>query len=458
MTKINKIVVATAVAGFASVASAAEHGPKVTLGGTLDTQMGYRSEKAKFDAIENSTAVSGGEFNAYTRSNMTDVNSVDIRRQKFAIVNDTQIKVAVDGQAKGVKYGGKIKLNSDTSVNKQGNGSIAQQTMAYVESNMGRLEGGNYTGAAEALAASAGNLARAAGGIDGDARYWVNQGMARKFVVAPTLPTYDDHDMVANAAKVTYYTPSYAGLKAGVSFTPDSQGHGTIAMQRTLAKKYHNPTLNIVDSMTDGYKNVVEGGIAYNGKFDKFGVKLSATGEAGSAKKFNNLGANDTDVAHRHNLRAFQVGALVNYMGFGFGGSYGDWGKSGAVKEIQRGTTTKAVGGKKTHRFWTLGANYVHSNFGASLTYLNSTNGRFIGSASGVNALAPAYATTNPAYSTQKGKASAVSFGVDYQVAAGFMPYAEVTHFSMKDKSQAATELKKKDTATVFLAGTKLSF
>lgn len=429
MYKKANFMVIGLVAGLAANASAAANAPVVTLGGTLDTQIGHQSQKRAFDV---------------------DLN--DHRRNSYGIVNDTKMRIKADGHAHGFKYGGLIVLNTDTSTSKQKETSVGRQTMMYVESCLGRLEAGSYVGAYDTMKVSGSTIARATGGIDGDWKYWVNTDVDSTFDPAtisglnilsykPTLPTSFDKSYEDNAAKITYYTPTLGDFKVGVTYVPDTEQHGTVTNLKGLTKSYaafSSTTYN----QTRSFTNVLQGGILYKHKFDKVGFSFSALGEIGDAKKVL-IGATTFD---RHDLRAYEIGAKLTYMGFGVAGSYGDWGKTGLFKTriTALGVATN-IASSKAGKYWTAGANYVRNCLGMSFGYLSAENGGFGADLSGVS----------PAYSPTKGKASLYSFGVDYKVAPGFMPYAEVTQFSLKDKTRGSAG---KNSGTVILAGTKLEF
>lgn len=398
------------VAGFASTAAAHPH-PTVTLGGHLDTQLGYRDQKPAFE-----TLTVGG------------TNPV----HKFAIVNDTKININVDGKGKnGLKYGGMITLNADTSNNKtnHANGStfsnsVGYTTMGYVQSKMGRLEAGTTTGAVEAMKVNASSVARATGGVDGDWRFWVNQNSnpagnknTLNYVMAPNLPTNADTGGEDKAAKATFYTPMWNGFKAGVSYIPDTEQHGTVALTQGVRKDRVTNTNN--DFNNGGYKDVFSGGIHYHAKMKGVKFVLSALGETGSAKNVNATGAK------REDLGAFELGGKVHYMGWTFAGSFGDWDKSG--------TTTGATGKQDAH-YWNVGAGYEHGAWGMSVGYFESEKGN-----GGAN----------------RAELQNLSIGVDYKLAPGFMPYAEVSFFDMDLKTGAANT---KNSGAVVLAGTKLVF
>jgi hypothetical protein len=432
------------------------HEPKgltVTLGGELDTQFGYRKQKSTYDTVQPGVTPAAADVD---------------KLHKFAIVNDTRIHVKAEGHAHGFKYGGKIVLNSDTSDNKYGwnpysgmtvegvdsnqNNKVGFETKVWVRNQWGHLEAGSTTGAYQALRVNAANYARATGGIDGDAQYWWNPLLFNNqagtsvwapeaFIINPNLPSNYVHGLDANAAKVSYFTPSYYGFKLGVSYTPDSEQRGSVSKTQSV---FRNRALT--PSLT-GYKNVWEGGLRYKGQFDKIGIRASLMGNAGDAKDYQSTGA--TGRVARDDLRAWEAGLALSYMGFTLAGSYADLDDSGTPKTLADGTTP--LTGKDDSNFWNIGLSYEHQAFAASVNYMESRRAPTVvrnGNIGMLNAIRVADSSN---------KFSNLSFGVDYKLAPGFMPYAEVSRFSMKE-GRSDTAARYKNSGFVVLAGTKLHF
>jgi len=210
-----KVILAAVLAGLTSSALAAEKGLTVTMGGSLDTQYGMRSEKN-----DNKFVYSSGT---------ADANK---KRQTSALVNDTKLHVKVEGKAHGMSYGGLVTLNSDTSENKYNTGTnnVGYETKVFAESFLGRLEAGSTAGAYNAMSVSANNIARATGGAGaGDAQYWTNPERNTDFVTSASFHTDSAAGKQQQAAKFTYYTPSYMGLKLGLSYVPDLNQKGSVA-------------------------------------------------------------------------------------------------------------------------------------------------------------------------------------------------------------------------------------
>ncbi len=427
----------------------APHGLTVTLGGELDTQVGYRKQSYTYDTD------TPGTFPRPAVVNKT---------HKYAIVNDTRVHVKAEGQAHGMKYGGKIVLNADTSDNKYSsspfsgndnttNNKVGFDTKVWVRTQFGKVEAGSTTGSYEALRISSVNIARATGGIDGDTQYWWNPfifntgvGAAltgERFIVNPNLPSNYVHGLDANSAKISYYTPSFMGFKAGISYAPDSEQRGTVSKTQSV---FHNRALN--PSLT-GYQNVWEGGIRYKGQFDKIGIKASLLGNAGDAKNYLTT---VSSLFARHDLRAWEAGAAFDFMGVTVAGSYGDWGRSGVSKTTD-GITPMT--GKRSGNFWNIGGSYECHKFGASVTYMQSRRGTIV---SRVVTVTPGSVASLISPTLSHNRLSLLSLGVDYKLAPGFMPYAEANWFSMKEGFVATDETRLKNRGVVVLVGTKLHF
>lgn len=451
MSKKVLTLTAAMVVGASSSALAAGDGLKVTVGGSLDAQVGVRNQKSAFN---------------YTNADATGGNKL----RKAALVNDTKLNVDVNGHKSGLKYGGKIILNADTSANKYGDTNVGYQTLTFVEHAAGRLEAGSATGAYDAMRVSGATIARATGGANGDAKFWWNPSIGSStqtitiggtptaytanklvvdnFIASPDLPSNYKKGKEDIAAKVTYYTPTYHGLKAGVTYTPDTEQRGTVfGTQNTLLNSK-------VNTLSDAYKDVWSGGFMFHHKLDKVHVKASLLGETGKAKDYAvgsdingtaTTAATPASLLKRHKLQAWEAGASISFMGFTVAGSWGDWGKSGL---------SKAVTASKKQRFWTAGAAYEHSHFAASVSYFESKRNADITNDTANVGTASIATLTNVNAPSQK-VAKVLSIGIDYKLAPGFLPYVEVSKFTLNDKTPTTGM---KNSGNIFLAGTKLQF
>lgn len=356
------------VVGFASAAAA--DAPRVTVGGFIDFQAAYTDEDG--------------------------VAGIDTDND-YGFRNDTEIHFSVDGKTDaGLGYGAVIELEADATNDTTDSGENADRTYVYLDGNWGRFELGTNTDAATALKVDASTIARATGGIDGD---WFRfaSPVAGAFIVRPDLPTAHGGTITPgeteNAGKVTYYSPSFAGLQLGLSFTPDTDARGQDTYGLT----------HVTTGLGGNQDNVVSGGLTYNRQFDQVALGLSATGEMG-----------DTSLVGGQDLEAYALGASVGFAGFSVAGSWGD-------VEANFGDGD----------YWTLGGAYDFGAFGASVSYLDSSNDVAGGSNDFEN----------------------LAFGVDYALAPGLTPYAEVSLFEY-DGIAAADD----NDGTVFIVGTQLAF
>ncbi|KIE05540.1 hypothetical protein NF27_DP00840 [Candidatus Jidaibacter acanthamoeba] len=421
---MNKFITATILGLFPLTALAGDDfgGLKLKLSGSLNTQAGHVQQK-KYFRYKTPGKADSGKLNS------------------SSIVNDTKIKIEVDGDYNGLKYGGAIKLYADTSKAKNGSKDIADNVMTYVESGFGRIEAGSHGGATDKMKVSAVSVAKATGGIDGDYKFWIHgntsQLEANPDPVKPEYESYEDifvsdpylavgTEITSKANKISYYTPSFNGFKAGVSYAPDSEAKGTIENAKKHTRKNDRGL---------GYTNIVELALQYEQTFDDLEFNTSFLYQHGKAKKYIVNGVEKG----RKKLNAWEVGALIRYQNFAVAGSYIDWGKTGA-------TTAKLAGQKYGASLWNVGAAYETDKFGASVTYYESKRGATVSWNSGSGKFSDNLAS-------EYNKLKVLSLGVEYKLAQGLMPYAEATHFK-HDRAGTVKDNK----GQVYLAGVKVSF
>ena len=387
----------SAVALFAGVAHAEDaSAPKVTLGGVSVFEGGWASQDKKTTL---------GNTSSHPTSFFTD-NTVIVK---------------ADGKTSlGLGYGAEIDLEADTSADSQKAGVNAKRTFVYVDGKWGKLQGGSDLGVTNTMKVDASEIARASGGINGDFYRYLNAPSTGLTRVIATPNLYLDYgagvfgdQSKEGLNKISYYTPRVYGVQAGVSFLPTTNA-------TSYGQTINN--LNVVGTT----KNTVLGAINYDNKFGAVGVKVGATGEYGKAD-------NATVAANQvHDLKTYQAGAKVSYMGASLAGAYGHLGDSLELKTITNANSTY---------FWDLGAAYETGPFGASVTYLKSSvaNGT----------------TTVGKVATNNGKNSFsnISVGADYKLAAGLKPFAEV-NFVKYNPTGTVNDNK----ATIGIVGTQLQF
>lgn len=367
---MKKFLIGTsALISAAMVATAAQaEDPKVMVGGVIDFQAGHVSEDN------------------------------DAGRRAYGFRNDSEVTFSVNGKAdNGLGYGAVISLEADVTADANNEGLNASRTYTFLDGSFGRFELGSNSGAPEALAVEADNLARGTGGIDGDWVFFATPTGA-SFITTPALPS--EHGSTAlfndestfNANKLTYYSPRFSGFQVGLSFTPDLEDRGQLVTRG--------------DAGT-GFGDIFGAGLNYEGQWDNIGIAAALTGEMG-----------DADTSAVEDIRAWNAGTVLSFSGFSFGASYGDWDDSGNTSNSESD-------------YYTLGAAYDFGPFGASVTWLDS-NVEVAGVDNDFDNLA---------------------IGADYALAPGLTPYAEVSFFDA-DASGAALD----NDGTVILLGTELAF
>lgn len=418
----NILLTTTALATlFAGVAAAHvektikdSEGLSVSFGGSLEGQAATRSQASKY----------------------TNDQGITPANKNVAFDTIAAIHASVKNKtAEGTTYGAQVGVLTTTQSQQPAGSSALDRTFLFIENGeVGRFEFGSNNGVASTMRTGADSIARATGGIDGDWSNFVvfSNSNNQQFIAAPTtyLTNYQNSGAQLfegdeKSRKVNYYTPEYKGFQAGLTYTPDVRNSGQddiTLLNGSTATGYNSPT----------GKNAFSIGLSWKGEFDKNqSLKVSAVGETSTVRK----ASTDTNTYYKYQSGIF--GAEYAYEDFSVAASYGNQGKSGFAKTITTGSAVK--GGS----FWTLGAAYVQGPVGASLTYMNSK------------------LNTNTL--------NLVSLGLDYQVAPGLLPYAEVTYFNIKGKhlyiapkatAPAATNnaIVYKNKGTAFILGTKLMF
>ena len=328
-------------------------------------------------------------------------DDLDGNQRSHSFRNDTEVSIRVDGKSEaGLGYGAVIDLEADVSADVNGEGLNAARTYVYLDGNWGRFELGSNEGPAETMRVDASSLAAATGGIDGDWVFFANNAVGG-FITTPSLPLAHgsvnilNDESVDNANKITYYSPRYYGFQLGAAYQPDSGDRGQITQS--------------FDNAIGQFGETVDLGLNYEGTYRTASFAAAATAQFGDAE------------ANQEDLTAYNVGALVGYKGFHIAGSYGDW--EGSVDTINLANNAEGD-------YYTAGIGYDFGPFGASVTYLDSS-----------------YEVGG----TENDFENIVA-GVDYKLAPGLTPYAEVSVYEFDPQVGADND------GTVVIVGTQVAF
>jgi len=286
---------------------------KLGLGGFMKAYAGYATQE---DSYETATSTS------YSR---------------FDVKQDSEIYI--QGSTKldnGLTVGMQVQMETDKS---NGNGAIDWSYLYLTSASMGRLAIGNVGDSASQMmhnAPEAGNSVN--WGVTASVREWV----AKPANVVTFAFPFDAED----DAGVTYITPSFAGFKAGVSYTPD-----------TAATSH--ATIGTPDHSSGGQDSKIGASVAYDAKFD--GVSIGA--DVARWKYDDNSATQNSDASSTQT----RFGLNVGFAGFTVGGSY--------MKSSTKNPTTVSnvmLTNNIDGKIWEVGARYATGPYGISLSYLKS--------------------------------------------------------------------------------------
>jgi len=294
---MNKVLLGTtALIGAALLAGPAQAQLEVTVGGYTAFQAGYFDNEA--------------------------ANSSDRDFQ-----SEAQLTVNADGTAdNGLQYGAKVVLETSTS-----DDANADETSIYLAGTWGRVELGDDDGASElGVTAPTVGIGQINGSYD-DFVTAADRGHTLNDRGDANFKPLDSDD----STKITYYTPSFSGFQAGVSFTPEvgSNGEGVV-----------------FSDLTSDFSDSWETAVRYTGEFSGVGVVVGG--------QYNFADSTDATV---EDINAWGLGAKVAYNGFTFGGGYTDNGDSGATVGLANADSSS----------WNLGLTYEQGPWGVGISYLD---------------------------------------------------------------------------------------
>src|SRR4051794_26407537 len=221
---------------------------------------------------------------------------------------ETEIVVRADGKAdNGLPYGAKVELQNSTptKTGSAASGVGTDEASVYLAGTWGRLELGDFDGAADTLAIYAPLVGIEQ--IDGDAYDFLNNkpttGTRAGFQLGglpnggSVVKTPDSGD----STKIMYLTPRFAGFQAGASYATQngSEAQDVVPFKTTA---------------TGGYKDFWEAGINWTGDFSGFSIAAGATTTGATGTTVNNT--NGLSLA---DFWTWQAGAQVGYAGFKVG-------------------------------------------------------------------------------------------------------------------------------------------
>jgi outer membrane protein OmpU len=347
-----------------------------------------------------------------------DNNVVNGTHREFQL--ESEIVIKADGKAdNGLLYGTKVELqNSTGGAGPTGVGT--DEASVYVGGFWGRVELGDFDGAADTLAIYAPLVGVES--IDGDYVDFVTvtgTGTRTGFALGnqpwnSTTGAVKAPDS-SDATKIMYLTPRFAGFQAGFSYTPEN---GNEAQSVVGVKN------------TSNYSDFLEFGLNYAGDFSGVTVAASATGTSGNGK-------GTTGSLALKDFTAWQVGGQVGYAGFKIGGGYVDAENFNVPVRTSSGD----------QHAWNAGASYTTGPIAVGVTYMDAEGYKAAPAIVG-GALTGTYAEKYELYGVSGA----------YTVAPGLVLQSDLMFFDEDLKRNAAATTKVGNDGYVWVVSTRLNF
>ncbi len=196
----------------------------------------------------------------------------------------------------GLRYGFRAEVTVRNQAGSRAAGDDAlemvDQAFVFVDSEFGRVEIGQQEGVAGQFSVRS---PHALGKMSaGDGR---DDDIADPLALSPVGTVNDSSE---DFAKITYMTPSFGGLKLGVSFTPDPE----------------RPSRALVPGDPEIGEDIVEFGVIYSRDFEDLSLDMSATWVSADAAPL----AGEIPVFGE--LEEWNAGVNVGFRGLTVGGSY----------------------------------------------------------------------------------------------------------------------------------------
>lgn len=260
-----------------------------------------------------------------------------------------------------------------------GTSSVVDQNYIQIKSKAGTFQFGNTVGPEDSMIWDAGKIIGGTGGFDGGYSnvYNMSAGVVRgNDIIGDT----------GNATKLVYYSPDMAGFQVGFAYTPSTAHKGDSKLDNTTGSSGKLPgnrgLYEHAGNQPFDLRNVAVG-VTYKKESGAWSMTLSAAGVSAKSYFFNGTnGTAKTRVPFR-DAKAYQLGAVIGYGDFRFGGGYLDNGRSHlpltpaftytGSKTVNLGSMNNGNAGKA----WNLGAGYTMGayQFGASYQRTNRNTG-----------------------------------------------------------------------------------
>jgi len=341
----------------------------------------------------------------------------------YELRNESEIYVDTTAEAdNGLKYGVHIEIEyAGPATGSAGDGRPLRTDEAniFLSGGFGTLEIGDQDGASDTLAVFAPTTGYGSGLLYGDYVYFAAGDIYNGSTAASTkgvrlgdygLKVEDSSD----ATKITYYTPTFAGFRAGITYGAAAGMEGDQVVQQYTTG-------------TGARRDWIEGGVQYKGEFSGVGVLLGAV-VSNYSNSIANYGSGMEDYT------GYQFGANFSYAGFTLGGSW-----LHQEDDVDHNGNRRA---DDSYEGFNVGLGYKTGPVAVGVAYMNLED-------------------------SAEFSYEAISVGATYTVAPGLAVFTDVTWYDNKETVNGVTRSFAgantngsgvTDEGTVFLLGTSVAF
>ena len=356
-----------------------------------------------------------------------DDQDEDLARVEHFEIDDAEIRFIARARAdNGLRYGLKIELDIDEFSGDVG----TDEARIQLSGGWGTMRLGDDDGVEEVMTYAGENLMIGQSGFDG--------GLGSGFDFLGAFPR--GPDLVGDtedATKISYFTPRFLGIQAGVSFTPDS-GHDLGEDRsriknidlRAPGRSFFNP--RFVDTETN-----VAAGVNFVHNFGGLNLAASAIAVRADAETMQittELDDSGDETIPIEDVFSWQAGGTIGWGGFALGGGYGESGDSLSFGDLasllsdEDGIDDLASVDPDYH-FWNAAARYRSGPFAAHLGYFKSESQGWLwrsfdiagGAVGGDDVILFSHETEIDIYTV----------GAEYVLAPGLKFYAEYDHIEV---------------------------
>ncbi len=255
--------------------------------------------------------------------------------------------------------------------------SIVDQNYIQIKSSLGTFQVGDVVGPEDSMIWDASKIIGGTGGFDGAYNNVYN-------VSAGVMRGNDNIGDTGNATKFVYYSPELMGWQIGIAYTP-STGHRGDNKANNLtgkggAEKFpgNRGLYEVAETQPFDLRNVAIG-LTYKKEMGKWNITLSGAGITAKSYFFNSSGRTRFSF---QNTKAYQLGFVLGYGDFRFGGGYLDNGKSHLPRlaDFDYGEVNlDSMNNGNAGHAWNVGAGYTIGAYqlGASYQRTNRNTGNF---------------------------------------------------------------------------------